>query len=130
MKPNKIALRTAKRLFRLCFVNGTLDEKRVRTVVKGITDSKRRSGRAILTYFRKLLTFDFTQHTALVESAVPLSDQDRLRIQTELKRTYGSSIRVTFDVNSKLIGGMKIKIGSDLFDGSIQGRLAELEKSF
>jgi F-type H+-transporting ATPase subunit delta len=130
MKANKQAKRVAKRLFRLCFVNGTLDDRRVRQVVKGIVDSKRHSGMAILSYFRKLLEFDSNQHSAEVESAIPLSDKDCTRIEAQLKRAYGSSIRVDFTTNPKLIGGIKIKIGSDLYDGSIQGRLAELEKTF
>jgi F-type H+-transporting ATPase subunit delta len=130
MKAKRQALRAAKRLFRLCFINGALDDRRARQVVKGIIDSKRHSGVAILSYFRRLVEMDSNQHTAVVESAIPLSDQDYTKIQDQLKRVYGPSIRVDFTINTKLIGGIKIKVGSDLYDGSIQGRLTELEKTF
>jgi F-type H+-transporting ATPase subunit delta len=130
MKAKRQALRAAKRLFRLCFINGALDDRRARQVVKGIIDSKRHGGVAILSYFRRLVEMDSNQHTAVVESAIPLSDQDYTKIQDQLKRVYGPLIRVDFTINTKLIGGIKIKVGSDLYDGSIQGRLTELEKTF
>jgi len=37
---------------------------------------------------------------------------------------------VTFGVNPELIGGLRVKVASDVFDGSVRGRLAALESGF
>jgi F-type H+-transporting ATPase subunit delta len=130
MKTNRQTKREAKQIFRLCFVNGVLDEARVRKVVKQVVAAKRRNGFALLSHFLHLVQLDTAQHKALVESALPLPENVRSTIQARLERIYGPAIRVSFAHSPKLIGGVKIKIGSDLYDGSIQGRLNALEKSF
>jgi F-type H+-transporting ATPase subunit delta len=47
-------------------------------------------------------------------------------IQENLARRYGPGLNVSFWVDPSLIGGLRIKVGSDIFDGSVAGRLAEL----
>jgi F0F1-type ATP synthase delta subunit len=47
-----------------------------------------------------------------------------------LSRAYGPGMNVSFNLRSALIGGMRIKAASDVYDGSVQGRLAALDASF
>jgi F-type H+-transporting ATPase subunit delta len=61
---------------------------------------------------------------------MPLPEDLRASVQTGLARTYGPGISTSFAHNPELIGGMRIKVGSDVYDGSVRARLAELEKSF
>ena len=72
MKSTKEMKREAKHLFRLCFVNGSLDEDRVRGVLQGILGSKRRGSLPLAGQFQRLVSLDRLRHTAKVESAVPL----------------------------------------------------------
>jgi F-type H+-transporting ATPase subunit delta len=130
MKTSKRIKREAKRLFRFCLVNGLLDEARARQVVRGIIDAKRRGGLVLLSHFQRLVKLDLARHTARVESAIPLPDDLRASVQAGLARTYGPGISASFAHNPGLIGGMRIKVGSDVYDGSIRVRLDELEKSF
>ena len=130
MKTARQTKREAKRLFRLCFLNGLLDESRVRQVAQRIIEAKRRAGQALLYQFLYLVKLDCARHTAEVESAVPLPEDLRADIQTALARTYGPGISASFAHNPGLIGGMRIKVGSDVYDGSLRARLAALEKSF
>ena len=130
MKTTRQTKREAKRLFRLCLVNGLLDEGRTRQVVQRVIDAKRRGGLAILSHFQRLVKLDWARHTAEVESAMPLPADLRARIQAGLARTYGPGISASFAQNPELIGGMRIKVGSDVYDGSVRARLAELEKGF
>jgi len=130
MKTAKQIKREAKQLFRLCFVNGLLDESRVRQVAKRIIEAKRRAGQALLYHFLYLVKLDRAQHTAEVESATPLPDDLRTSIQADLARQYGPGISASFAQDPSLIGGMRIKVGSDVYDGSVKAGLAELEKSF
>jgi F-type H+-transporting ATPase subunit delta len=130
VKTTRQAKREAKRLFRFCLVNGLLDEARARQVVRGIIDAKRRGGLALLSHFQRLVKLDLARHTAQVESAIPLPDDLRASVQAGLTRTYGPGIRASFAHNPGLIGGMRIKVGSDVYDGSVRARLNALEKSF
>ena len=130
MKTTRQTKREAERLFRLCLINGLLDEGRTRQVVERIIEAKRRGSLALLSHFRRLVKLEFARHTAEVESAVPLSADLRARIQAGLARTYGPGISASFIHNPGLIGGMRIKVGSDVYDGSVRARLAALEKNF
>jgi F-type H+-transporting ATPase subunit delta len=130
MKSPKEIKREAKHLFRLCFVDGSLDEDRVRGVLRGILGSKRRGSLPVAGQFQRLVSLDRLQHTARVESAVPLSPELQANVQASLVRTYGVQLNTTFAENSALIGGMRIRVGSDVYDGSIKAGLAALENSF
>jgi F-type H+-transporting ATPase subunit delta len=130
MKITKQARREAKELFRTCVVAGLLDENRVRQAVQQVIQLKPRGYVAILTHFLRLVKLDLERRTAQVESATPLSPDLQAQIQTSLARSYGKGLNISFAQNPKLIGGMRIKVGSDVYDGSVQGRLAELQESF
>jgi len=130
MKTSRQTKREAERLFRLCLINGLLDESRTRQVVERIIEAKRRGGLALLSYFRRLVKLESARHAAEVESATPLPADLRTRIQAGLARTYGPGISASFIHNPGLIGGMRIKVGSDVYDGSVRARLAALEKNF
>jgi F-type H+-transporting ATPase subunit delta len=130
MKTGRQTKREAKRLYRLCLVNGLLDEGRTRQVVQRVVEAKRRGGSALLSHFQRLVKLDRARRTAEVESAVPLPEDLCTSIQAALGRAYGPGTRVSFAHNPGLIGGMRVKVGSDVYDGSIRARLAALEKKF
>ena len=77
------------------------------------------------------MRLDRAQHTAKVESATPLSAelQAATRGQSDA-RLYGPGLTTFFSDRPSLIGGMRIQVGSDVYDGSVQAGLAALEKSF
>jgi F-type H+-transporting ATPase subunit delta len=130
MKTIKQIKREARHLFRLCLVNGTLDEGRVRRVAQGILSSKRRGYLALAHQFERLVKLELLRHTAEVESATPLPPDLRASVEASLVRLYGPEIHTSFAENPSLIGGMRISVGSDVYDGSIKAGLAALEKSF
>ncbi len=130
MKISKQARRGAKELFRACFVNGALDASRVRRGVEQVVAQKPRGYFGILSHLQRLVKLEEDRRTAKVESAVPLSPDLRATVESNLIRTYGSGLNISFTQNPSLIGGMRIKVGSDVYDGSIQARLTELQESF
>lgn len=127
MKANRKVRRAARQLYRLCLVDGFLDEDRARQVAQRIAASRRRGALAILSDFQRLVRLDSDRHTALVESATPLVAGMREGIQTGLTRVYGPGLAASFKENPALIGGMRIKVGSDVYDDSVRARLAALE---
>ena len=130
MRTTKQVRRDAKHLFRLCLVNGSLDEARVRQVLKRVLESKRRGCLALATHFGRLVKLERSSHTATVESAMPLPAEFQASVQAGLEQVYGLRIITSFAQNPALIGGMRIKVGSDVYDGSVQAALTNLEKSF
>jgi len=130
MKTIRQIKRDAKHLFRLCLVNGSLDQGHVRQVVQSVLGSKRRGYLALATEFERLIRLEQMRHTARVESATPLSPEMRANVDASLIRLNGPGVSTSFAVNPALIGGMRIKVASDVYDGSLQDELAALEKSF
>jgi F-type H+-transporting ATPase subunit delta len=127
MKSSKQTRRAARRMYRVCQVNGRLDPDRVRQVVQRVARSGRRGTVQILGDFLRLVRLDRDRHRAVIESAAGLSDDVRREVHAGLERTYGDGLETLFEVNPALIGGMRIRVGSDVYDGSVRGRLAALE---
>jgi F-type H+-transporting ATPase subunit delta len=130
MKITKRAQRDAKRLYRDCLVSGLLEEGRVRQVVQHLVTSGERNSPPTLAHFLRLLKLDTAQHTAVIESATLLPADLRTVVQTGLSQRYGPGLAITFAHSPELIGGMRIQVGCDVYDGSVQARLDALEKSF
>jgi F-type H+-transporting ATPase subunit delta len=126
----KQAKREARQLLRLCRVNGLLDENRVRELAQHLIDGGSRDDRAILPHFLRWVRLDRAEHTANVESATPLPSDLQAAVQSSLTSLYGSGLTTAFEHRPSLIGGMRIQVGSDVYDGSVLARLTELEKSF
>jgi F-type H+-transporting ATPase subunit delta len=124
------AKREASQLFRLCIPNGRLDENRVRQAVRQLIEARPRGYLITLSLFRRLVKLELDQRTAKVESAVPLSADLQATVKTGLERAYGPGLDMSFAQNPSLIGGMRVQVGSDVYNGSVKARLAALEQSF
>lgn len=130
MKISKQSRRDAKQLFRACLVNGQLDEARVRQTVALVIAKKPRGYVSTLTQIQRLVKLDLDRRTARVESAAPLSPEMQAGVQANLARKYGAHLNIQFGVNPGLIGGLRVQVGSDVYDGSVKARLSNLEASF
>jgi F-type H+-transporting ATPase subunit delta len=73
---------------------------------------------------------EVARRAARIESATALTPRTREQIQSDLSRQYGPGLDFAFLENPALIGGARIQVGGDVYDGSVQGRLAALEESF
>lgn len=60
---------------------------------------------------------------AYVTVAAPLSEADEEHLAAALSRMYGRQVAVRLTVDPELIGGIRVKVGYDLFDGSVLRRL-------
>lgn len=130
MKISKQARRDAKHLFRSCCVNGLLEPSRVTQAVQSVVARKPRGHVGILSHFHRLVKLDLDRRSAKVESAVPLAAAQQAEVQANLASRYGAGLDVAFSQNPALLGGMRIKVGSDVYDGSVQARLSALSNSF
>lgn len=130
MKGTKQSRRFAKQLFKNCQVNGRLDADRTQKSVQLLIEQKPRGYFGILQHFHRLVKLDEASRTARVESAVALGQVQQQDIQDSLNQLKGGNVTVEFAENPRLIGGMRVKIGDDVFDGSVKTRLANLSETF
>ncbi|HEY6969443.1 MAG TPA: F0F1 ATP synthase subunit delta [Candidatus Angelobacter sp.] len=130
MKTSRQIERQAKRLFRLCVVDGSVDAGRTRQLVQRVIAGRHRGYLTLLSRFLRLVRLDQEAHTAAVETAAPLPQELRANVQALLQGKYGPGMNFQFAEKPALIGGMRIKAGNNVYDGSVQFELAALEESF
>jgi F-type H+-transporting ATPase subunit delta len=129
MKITKEARRTSRQLFRVCLADGKLDESRVRTVVSSVATKKPRGYISILDAFARLISNEVDRQRASVDSATALPPATQAELQTSLSKKYGRPLTLEFHVNPELLGGIRVKVGSDVWDGSVKARLNALSES-
>jgi F-type H+-transporting ATPase subunit delta len=129
MKGNRRSRRLGRQLFQLCLVDGKLDPGRVRQVAKRLADGSERNTLAVMSQFQRMVRLDHAQHTAVIESAEPLTDEVRRVVEAQLTRLHGADLGISVAINPALIGGMRITVGSSVYDGSVRGRLNALERT-
>ena len=130
MKSPKQLRREARQMLHLCLVRGLLDEARVRRAVQKVLEANRRRSLTLLSYFQRLVRLERARHTAEVESAASLPATLQARILSNLDHVYGPGLSTSFSLNPALIGGMRIRVGSDVYDGSVRSGLAFLRRRF
>jgi len=130
VKVSRQAQREAKQLFRSCQVKGRMDADKVRQAVRLLVEKKPRGYVGILHHLQRLVKLDEDSRTARVESAVALDSAQQQSVRESLERMKSGEVRVEFAENVDLIGGMRVKIGDDVFDGSVRTRLTGLRDSF
>jgi len=111
-------------------VNGLLDDNRVRQAVTQVIAKKPRRYVAILAQFHRLVKLDVARRTARVESTAPLPPELQAGVTQQLGKVYGAGLSISFAQNPALIGGLRVKVGSDVYDGSVQARLSALAENF
>lgn len=130
MKISKQNRRDAKALFHNSIVNGVLDENRVRQTVTEVLAAKPRGYIQILEHFKRLVKLDEDRRTARIESAVALTPESENNFRTVLEKKYGRGLHFSFAQNPSLIGGVRVQVGSDVYDSSIRTRLNDLKENF
>ena len=127
MKVTKDAARSARQLLRLSHKDGILNHDRIKEITAKVSEAKPRGYLAILQEFGRLVRLDVEQRQAVIETATELGAQAGNAVIEDLRRKYGSTLTAEFKVNPDLLGGMRVKVGSDVWDGSVKARLTELK---
>lgn len=129
MKIGKQARRDGKALFQSCVNNSVLDEARVRQTVTQVISLKPRGYVAILQHFQRLVRLEVERRSATVESAVSLLPAVQAGVVANLTQRYGAGLNIQLSQNPALVGGLRVKVGSDVYDGSVAARLTALAES-
>ena len=129
MKINREIRRISREMLRGSFTDGQLDEGRIKSLVQSLVDKKPRHYLAILENYKRLVRLEVEARHARVESAGELAQDVRSQIVSSLQRKYGNDLTTEFVVSPELLGGLRIRVGSDVWDGSVRNRLERLEQN-
>jgi F-type H+-transporting ATPase subunit delta len=128
MKINKEIRRLSREMLRASFTDGQLDSGRISSLVDSLIARKPRNYIGVLKNYRRLLRIEVEKRRARIETASEVDRETSSRLVANLKRKYGSDLTTEFVVNPQLLGGMRIRVGSDVWDGSVRNRLERLQQ--
>jgi F-type H+-transporting ATPase subunit delta len=128
MKINKEIRRLSREMLRASFTDGQLDPGRIGALVDSLIARKPRHYTAVLKNYRRLLRLEMEKRRARIETASELDAEIRSRLVENLKEKYGSDLATEFAVNPELLGGMRVRVGSDVWDGTVRNRLEQLQQ--
>ena len=128
MKINKEIRQLSREMLRASFTDGQLDAGRTGSLVDSIIEKKPRNYIDVLKNYRRLLRLELEKRRARVETASELDSTTSSELVANLKKKYGSDLTAEFIVNPELLGGMRVRVGSDVWDGTVRNRLEQLER--
>lgn len=127
MKLNKEIRQLSRKMLQASFTDGQLDPGRVSSLVDSLIAQKPRNYIDVLKNYRRLLRLELEKRQATVETSNEVDPAIRSQIVAGLKSKYGDDLSTEFHVDPKLLGGMRIRVGSDVWDGSVRNRLERLQ---
>ena len=129
MKINKEIRRLSRELLRASFTDGQLDQGKIASVLQSLIEKKPRHYIAVLENYKRLLRLEVEKRHARIESARELTPEVSSGIVSNLRRKYGQDVTTEFLVNPELLGGLRIRVGSDVWDGTVRNRLERLKQN-
>jgi len=130
MKINKEIRRLSREMVRASFTDGQLDRGKIAALVESLIAKRPRNYIGILQNYKRLLRLEIEKRHARIESASELSAETNSRILQNLKKKYGRDLTTEFVVDRELLAGMRVRVGSDVWDGSVRHRLESLRQQF
>jgi F-type H+-transporting ATPase subunit delta len=96
--------------------------------VQSIVAQKPRSYIQLLENYQRLLRLEIEKRKTTIESATELDPEAGRKIIAGLEHKYGAGLTADFVVNSALLGGVRVRVGSDVWDASVRNRLERLQQ--
>jgi len=128
MRTAKEARKVSGLLFRNSFTEGKLDKEKISHMVETLLAEKPRHYVDALKDYQRLIRLETEKRHAVIESATRLNGALANQIVTNLRARYGDDLTTEFRTNPDLLGGLRIRIGDDVWDGSVKSRLHKLQE--
>ena len=129
MKINREIRRLSRDMLKASFTDNQLDHGKITSLVQSLIEKKPRHHISILENYKRLIRLEAEKRHARIESAGELAPEVRSQITSSLQRKYGSDLTTEFVISQELLGGLRIRVGSDVWDGSVRSRLQRLEQN-
>ena len=127
MKLNKEIRQLSRKMLQASFTDGQLDPGRIASLVDSVAAGKPRNYINVLKNYKRLLRLEVEKRHATIETASEVDPAIRSEIVSNLKSKYGDDLATEFHVDPQLLGGMRIRVGNDVWDGSVRNRLERLQ---
>ncbi|MFC7220560.1 F0F1 ATP synthase subunit delta [Streptomyces polyrhachis] len=106
-------------------LDGKADPVTERLIARLVSAPRGRGLEAGLESLSKLAAERRNRMVAVVVSAVPLSDTQKERLSALLTRVYGRGMHLNLDVDPAVIGGIEVRVGDEVINGSVAERLED-----
>lgn len=104
-------------------IGDALDEKRQRSLIDDFFSGVK-SGKVVVLEGEKV-----SGASADVTSAVPLTDKEQEQVKEDVLAKLGGSATVSFKVDPSILGGLIIRVGDKILDGSVAGKLENMRQT-
>jgi len=129
MKISRESRKMARRFFRLaCDENERLVPTRAVEIADRLVAEKPRGFLGTLKEFTRLVRLELSHHRARVLSATPLDAATTAQFAADMKRRFGNHVSLEFATDPSLLGGVRVQVGNDVWDGTLRTRLESLKR--
>lgn len=123
MKYSKKDMRIAKQILETSLKDGNLDEGKLMSLVQNLKKLKLRNTKVIFLALVKELTDFYKKQTIVVESTQSLPDDQLNEIKKYFEIKLGKTLNLQFKQNNSLISGVKVILGDNVWDYSVNSKL-------
>lgn len=122
----KQAQQLARRFFKLTVVDGAVSAERVAGVLEYIEKHKPANPVMVLRAYHRLVAAELARGRALVEHAGSVSEAALQAIAAAMTKTYARPVTAVARQDQALLAGLRVRVGDDVYESSVAGRLAAL----
>ena len=126
MKRDQKITRLAKKLVELSKDKGVVTEAKVAEVLDALKQVQHRHHLTLLKTFLNFLRREIALQTALVATPTALSASTLQAIEATYTKLYDRPIKAVTQQDPSLIAGVRVRVGDDVYDASVSGRLQRL----
>ena len=127
MKIDKNLHKIIKQLVKVSFIEGKLVETQATKSIKILKTLPKEQAIAALTEYLKELKFKQRQHTLYLETVAPLSLAQLEKVKKIVDKK-NQITKVVTSINPEILGGFKLKMGDEIWDESIAGKLVQIKQ--
>ena len=124
--PNKAAQQLARQLFKMSVIDGNVSAAQVEGVLAYLEKHPPAKPLLVLQAYQQYIARELAKSEVVVEHAGPVTEGILRSIEGALSQKYKRQVTATAKQNAKLIAGLRLRIGDDMYETSIAGQLAQL----
>lgn len=129
MTRDKKILQFAKKLVELSREGGVVTEARVAECLSGLKKVELRHKLLVLKTYLHYIRKAVAEQTAVVSTPGALSPDALAAIESKFSKIYDRPIAAVTQSDPSLIAGVRIRVGDDVYDASVAGRLKRLAEN-
>lgn len=126
MAGKKQVQQLARQLYKLSFVEGRLSDERVAGVLDYVEKNQPAHVLSVVKSYQRLIVAEVARNQAVIEHAGPVSAETLQSIGAGLAKKYGRPIVASSQPNPALLAGLRVRVGDDVFESSVESQLSQL----